>query len=81
MSKYEMTELARLMDRAQENFKIMSDDDEPDVIAVGIEYGSREWNIIIDALRIAGAKEEPAPVRIIQRIPQLKVARSVALLG
>ena len=63
MSKYEMIELARKMERYPEQFSIMGEPDysrnvEPEVVAEGIEADSREWWLIIDALKIASSNGE-----------------------
>lgn len=60
MSKIEMRELARKMERYPEQFSIMSEPDygsnqEPEVIAEGIEADTVEWQLIIDALKVASA--------------------------
>lgn len=49
----EVLELARLMERQPEVFSILDEQERP--IATGIDDGSHEWEIIIEALRVAAA--------------------------
>lgn len=52
-SKSELLELARRMEREDGAFTIFDARDRD--VGEGIEQGSHEWRVIIDALRVAAA--------------------------
>jgi hypothetical protein len=63
----EMKELARLMERHPEAFDIL--DEENGIIVTGIEAGGHEWNLCVEALKLAA---EARPERVIVTVTEIR---------
>lgn len=80
MSKSEMRELARRMERYPESFKIVAEES-AEKIACGIEYDDPSWPLIIEALRIAGREDVDIPVVMVPPVTLTRKSRSAAIFN
>lgn len=80
MSKSEMRELARRMERYPENFKIV-DEENAEAIACGIEYDDPSWLLIIEALRIAGREDVDISVVMVPPAIITRKSRSASIFN